>query len=249
MKPVALVGVVRAPNTRATAMIAKPVAADDLGIRDRPAGSGRPVVLARRSAAAARRPSPTIMPPISDSSRTPLPSEFRPRTSRKYCGITKNTPNRAKEIMVDSVVPQVKPADRNSTRSISGCPPGRLATTCSQATNAAVATRPPPIVPRVTADAHPSWLAAMKPYVSAVSPALEISTPIRSMRGRRSLRDSGISEHHGDERDDHDGDVDQEDRAPPEMVKQPAAQDRARAGSRGRWLRRRSRWPAAARSG
>ena len=75
---------------------------------------------------------------MSGSIRIPLASELRPLTSRKNCGIANVSPNSANEIIVDSVVPQVKPADRNKVRSTSGCPP-RRPTWRSQATNAASA--------------------------------------------------------------------------------------------------------------
>ena len=49
---------------------------------------------------------------MSGSIRTPLASESRPLTSRKNCGIANVSPNSANEVIVDSVVPQVKPAER-----------------------------------------------------------------------------------------------------------------------------------------
>ena len=56
---------------------------------------------------------------------------------------------------------------------------------------------------------------------------IERNRPPRSSRGASRSRDSGTSRHAGD--GDHEGDrhVDEEDRAPPEVLEQPAADDRA----------------------
>ena len=55
-------------------------------------------------------------------------------------------------------------------------------------------TTPATIVPTVVADPQPSVPASMKPYVSAVRPALDSSVPTMSILGLRTLRDSGMSQ-------------------------------------------------------
>ena len=102
-------------------------------------------------------------------------------------------PNRANDTIVDSAVPQVKLADRNSARSTSGWPFGRLVTCRSQPTNPASTTAPASMVAMAVRSDHPFCPVLITPYVSAVRPALDSSTPGTSSRSRRSLRDSGIA--------------------------------------------------------
>ena len=144
---------------------------------------------------------PTSMPPIRGSVRSPLPSASVPRTSWKYCGIANRMPNIANDTSVARIVPQANPAERNSDSSISGRtrptaePPLaslRWVSRCSQATSPASTTAPAAIVASAVGSVQPSWPARMTPYVSAISPALEITTPAQSTRGRSALRDSGI---------------------------------------------------------
>ena len=111
---------------------------------------------------------PTTRPPISGSSRSPLPRAFAPCTSWKYCGIAKKMPNIANETSVASVVPQVKPADRNSRSSISGRT--RRPAVCraassrrSQATKMASIATPAAMVASGAVSVQPSWPASMKP--------------------------------------------------------------------------------------
>ena len=107
---------------------------------------------------------PTTRPPISGSSRSPLPRAFAPCTSWKYCGIAKKMPNIANETSVASVVPQVKPADRNSPSSISGrTDPARPVSRRSQATKTASTATPAAMVVSGAVSVQPSWPASMKP--------------------------------------------------------------------------------------
>ncbi len=71
-------------------------------------------------------------------------------------------PNSANDTSVDSSVPQVKPAERNSDRSTSGWPP-RARTKSSQPTNPASTAAPAAIVARLAASPQPCWPALMKP--------------------------------------------------------------------------------------
>ena len=117
---------------------------------------------------------PITMPPIIGSSRSPLPIASAPRTSWKYCGITKKMPNIANETSVARVVPQVNPADRNSRSSISGrtLPPRRSSLSAagprpvsqrSQPTSAASTATPAAMVPSAVASVQPSCPALMNP--------------------------------------------------------------------------------------
>jgi hypothetical protein len=102
------------------------------------------------------------MPAISGTSRRPLPSESRPRTSRKYSGIPNSTPNRVNETSVDSAVPQPNRADRNRVRSASGCRPARPRRSSSR-TNTPIATAPAAIVSSAAGSPQPSWPALITP--------------------------------------------------------------------------------------
>ena len=103
---------VKAPSTSPTAMTANPTVTRSFT----PTSGGRTEPSAALRGVASRVPPimPTTMPPIIGSSRTPAPSASRPRTSWKYCGIAKKIPNIANETSVARIVPQVKPADRNT---------------------------------------------------------------------------------------------------------------------------------------
>ncbi len=107
--PVPLLTVVVAPNPRVTAMIANPTATRPFTLAS--GELGVPSAACRGEASRVLPIMPITMPPIIGSSRSPLPIASAPRTSWKYCGIAKKMPNIANEISVDSVVPQVKPAD------------------------------------------------------------------------------------------------------------------------------------------
>src|SRR5215469_1533050 len=168
-KPVPLAALVAVPMARATAMMANPVA---------------PMIRALTGGGPAG-------PPIMGSIRIPLPSESKPLTSRKNCGIAKVRPNSANETIVLSTVPQVNPREANNSRSTSGSVFVRL-TARSQPTNAASTTTPARMVATAAGSDQPASLALMKPYVSDTSPALEISTPSASTLNLLCPRDSGI---------------------------------------------------------
>jgi hypothetical protein len=106
---------------------------------------------------------PTSIPPMSGSSRIPLPSGVAPRTSWKYSGAVNIRPNIANDTIVIKIVPQRKPASRNSDRSTRGWPLARRAAARSQATNSASSTAPAPIVTSTKASVQPSWPALMNP--------------------------------------------------------------------------------------
>ena len=86
-------------------------------------------------------------------------------------------PNSANETIVDKMVPQVKPADRNNRSSISGRtltrPPARRfpassarlrpVSQRSQATKTASTAAPAAMVPSAAASVQPSWPALMNP--------------------------------------------------------------------------------------
>ena len=198
--PVPLPTVVVAPTPRVTAMTVNPTVTRPFTL-----ASGALAVpsAARRGEASRVLPiMPITMPPIMGSSRSPLPMAFTPRTSWKYRGIAKKMPNIANETSVDSVVPQVNPADRNNRSSISGriTPPRsdpplparlRPVSQRSQATRTASTATPAAMVPTAMESDQPSWPALMNPYVSAASPPLDRITPTASIRGRSALRDSG----------------------------------------------------------
>ena len=61
------------------------------------------------------------------------------------------------------MVPQVNLADRNSPRSTSGCPPGRLVRRSSHAAKAARTATPPTIAEIAVGEDQPYCPAAMKP--------------------------------------------------------------------------------------
>ena len=134
---------------------------------------------------------PTSIPPISGNSRSPLPSGVAPRTSWKYCGAVKNRPNIANDTNVIRIVPHRKLATPNSDRSTSGWLPLRRAANRSHQTKPARTASPATIVASARVSVQPSWPALMNPYVRAVSPALEITMPGKSKRGRFEARDSG----------------------------------------------------------
>ena len=67
----------------------------------------------------------------------------------------------------------------------------------------------------------------MIPHSRAIRPTIERTAPSGSSRGRRGVLRRRQEEVAGDEGDDHDRDVDQEDRAPPEVLEQEAAEQRA----------------------
>ena len=92
----------------------------------------------------------------------PLPSASAPRTSWKYCGSAKNMPNIANDTSVARIVPQRKPAERNSCRSASGWPP-RLAIRRSTRGSKASTTTPAAMSATAVASDQPSWPALMKP--------------------------------------------------------------------------------------
>jgi hypothetical protein len=123
---------------------------------------------------------PMTMPPIIGSSRSPLPMAFTPRTSWKYWGIANKMPNIANDTNVAKMVPQVKPADRNSRSSTSGRIPGarppwrssgpaasaaalRWVSQRSHATKTASTATPAAMVPSAVAAVQPSWPAWMNP--------------------------------------------------------------------------------------
>ena len=130
------------------------------------------------------------MPSTIGSSRRPLPSELAPRTSWKYWGSAKNRPNIANDRNVTRIVPHRNPTDLNSARSTSDCPP-RAVIRRSTSTNPASRMRPTAMVASAVALPQPFWPALMHPYVTAIRPALETSTPGTSMDGRFAERDSG----------------------------------------------------------
>ena len=115
---VPLLTVVVAPNASVIAMMVNPTATSPFTLAS--GARAGPAAVLRGEASRVLPIMPITMPPIIGSSRSPLPSAFTPRTSWKYCGIAKKMPNIANETSVDKMVPQVKPADRNSRSSISG---------------------------------------------------------------------------------------------------------------------------------
>src|SRR6185437_9609441 len=122
--PVPLPAWVSVPTASATAMIANPALISVL-VPATGARAGPPSRPLRGDWSRWPTPRPRASPAISGSIRTPLASESSPRTSRKNWGIANVIPNSANWTIVDSAVPQVKPAERNSDRSTSGWPFGR----------------------------------------------------------------------------------------------------------------------------
>jgi hypothetical protein len=161
MKPVALAGLVAVPMASATPMIANPMA--PVGRGPKSGGLSSPPSRDVRTLCS-RWPitRPTARPPIIGSNLIPLASELKPFTSRKNCGIANVRPNRANEVIVASVVPQVNPADRNRSRSTSGSLPAFL-TRRSQATNRPSTTAPATIVAIAIESDQPLSPALMKP--------------------------------------------------------------------------------------
>src|SRR6202167_725758 len=185
---VELCSVVKAPIASATAMTRYPAVNTARGpAADLPAIPSEPP---RTDCSRVPTTIPTTMPSTIGSSRRPLPSELAPRTSWKYCGSAKNRPNIANDRSVTRIVPQRNPTDWNSARSTSDCPP-RAVIRRSTSTNRASGTRPPAMVASAVALPQPFSPALMHPYVTAISPALEISTPSTSIDGRLAGRDSG----------------------------------------------------------
>ena len=97
----------------------------------------------------------------------------------------------ANDTNVISIVPHRKLATWNSDRSTSGWLPLRRAANRSHQTKPARTASPAKIVASAGVSVQPSWPALMNPYVRAVSPALEITMPGKSRRGRFAARDSG----------------------------------------------------------
>ena len=104
---------------------------------------------------------PATIPPISGSSRSPLPNESWPSTSWKYCGMANRMPNIANDTNVVRMVPQVKPAERNRSSSMSGWP--RSVMRRSQATNRASRPAPAATVASAAGLLQPSSPALMQP--------------------------------------------------------------------------------------
>ena len=104
---------------------------------------------------------PTTIPTIRDSIRSPLPNESKPSTSWKYCGMANRMPNIANETKVVSAVPQVNPAERNSSSWTSGCL--RPVIQRSQSTKPASTTAPASMVATAVASPQPSWPALIRP--------------------------------------------------------------------------------------
>ena len=101
----------------------------------------------------------------------------------------------------------------------------------------------------ISGDVQP-WLgASMIAHSSAPRPTIDRTAPTGSSRGACGSLESGtkkIAEH---ERGDHDRHVDEEHRAPPEVLQQHAAGDRADSRRRARRRRPTRRWPWRARAG
>ena len=81
-------------------------------------------------------------------------------------------------------------------------------------------------VTSVCADSQPWSGASMMPYTSALRPAIDSSAPSGSSGAWIFSRDRD-QEEAGDQRDHDDEHVDEEDRAPPEVLEQQAADDAA----------------------
>ena len=109
------------------------------------------------------RPAPRAKAAISGSSRRPLPIAFTPRIAWKNCGAANSRPNIAKMPNACRMVPQVNLADRNSPRSTSGSPPGRLARRSSHPAKAARTATPPTIARIAVGEDQPYCPAAMNP--------------------------------------------------------------------------------------
>ena len=149
MNAVLLTALVLVPSTRPAARTANPSAAVSLAVSH----------LTIRVARAA----PSTRPPISGSSRRPLPIAFTPRMAWKSCGAANSRPNSAKTPNAARMVPQVNRADRNRLRSTSGCPPGRRDRRTSQPAKAARRAAPATIAMSAVAEVQPYCPAAMKP--------------------------------------------------------------------------------------
>ncbi len=80
---------------------------------------------------------------------------------------------------------------------------------------------------RVFGSSQPHSGASMMLNTSVVIAAIDSTMPPMSRRGAPASFDSGTRTTTATQRDDHDGHVDEEDRAPPEVLEQPAA---ARSG-------------------
>ena len=104
---------------------------------------------------------PATIPPISGSSRSPLPNESWPSTSWKYCGMANRMPNIANDTNVVRMVPQVNPAEWNRSSWMSGWP--RPVTCRSHATKRTSRPAPAAIVASATGLLQPSSPALMQP--------------------------------------------------------------------------------------
>ena len=121
--PVPLAVLVVAPTPRVTAMIAKPMVTSGFALAS--GGRTEPSAALRGEANRVLQIIPTTSPPIIGSSRSPLPMAFAPCTPGSTAASHRRCRTVANETSVASVVPQVKPADRNSrARSAAGRPDG-----------------------------------------------------------------------------------------------------------------------------
>ena len=179
MNPSPLAAVIVAPTTEPTTTTANPIATVSFA----------PIREVTRSAVTA----PTISPPTAGRRRSPEPCGSTPRIAWKYWGSPNSTPNNPKTPSEVRSTPHVKLRERKSERSMSGSPSGWAVSRRSQSTNTASTASPAATGPMALALPQPSSPAFTTPYMRATSPALESTTPTRSMPGRLADLDSGTS--------------------------------------------------------
>jgi hypothetical protein len=131
-------------------------------------------------------------------------------------------PNSAKKATVMDSAAAVKRRSANSRRSSIGCAVRR-----SCQTNAANSATAPAMPSSERTDPQPCPGASMIVYTSAPRPSADSSRPVTSMRGASGVAALGHEQQHQRDGDQRDRQLDQEGAAPPELLEQRAAGDRA----------------------